>query len=209
MKRLTVGYHTSSLSEFIRNGVRNQTCSPSSQMTMLPRVTSSDAMQTLANQSPYTSGYAYPAGTWAILNEWINSVPVGVDRVIDHSDWWDNFPNGGTRGKMRVDVFNPWTGILQAAATAGSLSVSLDSIPPAGSVLAFVTDNPECQIYYGYTNNSAPFSCGLMNALTSNHAAGGIVKTANSIDGSHPAKVLNEYVADNAWSKTKIKGLLP
>lgn len=182
------------------------------QLTMPPRNTSNDAGQTIGGLSAYNSNYGWPVSHWQYINEWIMAGDFGVgplDRGIDLNDYWDNYPGGGTKGKMRVDALSSWQGTLNAAVSAGATSIQLvDGFPPIGGVLAFTTDNPECAIPYAISGSAEPYTVNLMSAVASSHASGGTVKLSNSVDFTHPGALLNQKVADTGWRDIKLAGLI-
>ena len=192
---------------------------PLVQVSVLQRMTSSDAFQTSANQAAFNTSYTYPSASVWQINSWIRSLPNGnaaaatgayIDRSFDLTDAYAGLGAGGVAGTWYTGVLDGWTSSVATAVAAGATGVYLASGVPPGAVIAFVdgTGGYEAMSTYAsvYSTGGNCF-VSLTNALANAHAVGVTVKLAPTLDGTHPGAFLNQTVADGAVANAKLAGV--
>lgn len=192
---------------------------PLIQVSVLQRMTSTDAFQTTGAQVPYNTSFTYPVASAWQINSWIRSLPSGnaagatgayIDRSFDITDAYAGLGLGGVAGTWYTGALDGWTSTVSTAVTAGSTGVYLASGVPPGAVLAFLdgTGGYEAMGTYASVYNTGG-SCfvSLTNGLAFNHAVGVTVKLAPTLDGTHPGPFINQMVADGAVVNAKLAGV--
>lgn len=177
------------------------------QSTMWPRVTSTDAFATVANQT-LSSNWAFPAGSaWTMYQFMLNLGDGLLDAVIDLQDTIDNLSGGGTRGKWRADTVPAWATTLSANRQAADTSMTLAAQPRPGAILRIGDGTQEAVISQSVSSTAAPFTVSLLTSIAGSHTAGAAVSEVMTQDGVHPGDYISQFVADRKFAAEKLSGV--